>query len=252
MENNWPSPRIQHIQITNKKSPYFRKMCNDNSRRNLYFKYIHLFVVLQNSMEQFIFVLLSLLMITLGLLQIGHLQSHFPTARITIRNGRNEPVTMAFARMIMANQTLAMPPSTFSVFPAVVSFGTGKRVINKYKRNQRTKSNQTNYTNMSSSNSNANGDGGDGGVLTSLRNWDTIRQNASSEVVRHENSNIDIFSLFGQEVATCHISMLLPFSHGNKVPFLPTFEDATSAALAAHHHYHHSHHHLNLNCDTSR
>jgi hypothetical protein len=56
---------------------------------------------------------------------VDHLQSHFPHTKISIRNGPNETLALAFARMIMANQTLALTPSTFSVFPTVTTFGTG-------------------------------------------------------------------------------------------------------------------------------
>ena len=53
---------------------------------------------------------------------VAHLQSHFPEARVRIRNGRGETVALSYARLIMANQTV-VSTSTFAVFPAVASFG---------------------------------------------------------------------------------------------------------------------------------
>lgn len=56
---------------------------------------------------------------------VEHIQSHLPKAKIRIHNGPHETVALAFARLIMANQTLALFPSTFSIFPTIASFGTG-------------------------------------------------------------------------------------------------------------------------------
>jgi hypothetical protein len=53
-----------------------------------------------------------------------HLQDHFPNARVTIRNNANETIALAFARMVMANQTVS-PISSFSVIPVLSTFGTG-------------------------------------------------------------------------------------------------------------------------------
>jgi hypothetical protein len=53
-----------------------------------------------------------------------YLQLHFPRARITIHNGPDETVALAYARLIMAKyQTFASPDSSFSVYPALASFG---------------------------------------------------------------------------------------------------------------------------------
>ena len=58
----------------------------------------------------------------MGLLDF--LQEKFPKARVTIHNGPNETIALAFARMVMANQTI-VGITTFGVFPAIASFGTG-------------------------------------------------------------------------------------------------------------------------------
>ena len=55
---------------------------------------------------------------------VQHLTERFPQARITIRNDANETIALTFARMIMANQTITAI-STFSVVPALVTFGSG-------------------------------------------------------------------------------------------------------------------------------
>ena len=43
---------------------------------------------------------------------------------VTIHNGPNETVALAYARMIMANQSLLLFPSTFTSMPALSGFGT--------------------------------------------------------------------------------------------------------------------------------
>jgi hypothetical protein len=48
---------------------------------------------------------------------VVHLQESFPQARISIHNGKNENVALAYTRMIMANQTIAASMSSFAVFP---------------------------------------------------------------------------------------------------------------------------------------
>jgi hypothetical protein len=53
-----------------------------------------------------------------------HLVEKFPDARIRIHNGRNETIALTYARMIMAKQTIS-PISSFSVFPALATFGRG-------------------------------------------------------------------------------------------------------------------------------
>jgi hypothetical protein len=54
---------------------------------------------------------------------VEYLQYFFPRAVISIRNGPEETLALAYARLVMANQTFCSP-STFSVFPAIASFGT--------------------------------------------------------------------------------------------------------------------------------
>jgi len=53
-----------------------------------------------------------------------HLAEHFPNARIRIHNDRNETIALTYARMIMAKQVIS-PISSFSVFPALATFGRG-------------------------------------------------------------------------------------------------------------------------------
>ena len=55
---------------------------------------------------------------------VSYLQHAFPRAKISIRNGPEETLALAYARLIMANQTFCSP-STFSIFPTIASFGTG-------------------------------------------------------------------------------------------------------------------------------
>jgi hypothetical protein len=57
-----------------------------------------------------------------------YLQQRFPFARVSIRNGPDETVALAFARLIMARHAFAAPDSTFSVFPVLASFGTGYQI----------------------------------------------------------------------------------------------------------------------------
>ena len=55
---------------------------------------------------------------------VDYIQERFPQSRVTIHNGPTETIALAFARMVMANQTI-VGISTFSVFPAIGMFGTG-------------------------------------------------------------------------------------------------------------------------------
>jgi hypothetical protein len=55
---------------------------------------------------------------------VQHLKRHFPEARTTVRNDRNERIALTFARMVMANQTV-VAISSFSVMPALATFGHG-------------------------------------------------------------------------------------------------------------------------------
>lgn len=57
---------------------------------------------------------------------VDYLQSRFPQARISVHNGPNETVALAYARLVMAKrQAFAYPDSSFSVFPVLATFGTG-------------------------------------------------------------------------------------------------------------------------------
>ena len=55
---------------------------------------------------------------------VNFLAQRFPATRIRVHNGPNETIALAYARMIMANQTMA-GITTFGVFPVVAAFGTG-------------------------------------------------------------------------------------------------------------------------------
>mmetsp|Transcript_16823 Transcript_16823/g.48478 ORF Transcript_16823/g.48478 Transcript_16823/m.48478 type:complete len:517 (-) Transcript_16823:338-1888(-) len=52
------------------------------------------------------------------------LAEKFPSAKVSLRNGRNETVATAFARLIMANRTIA-GISSFGIWPAMANFGRG-------------------------------------------------------------------------------------------------------------------------------
>jgi hypothetical protein len=60
---------------------------------------------------------------TVVLAFVDFISERFPTSTVTIHNGPSETIALAYARMIMANQTVA-GISTFGVFPVVASFGT--------------------------------------------------------------------------------------------------------------------------------
>ena len=53
---------------------------------------------------------------------VEYLSKIFPLATVVIHNGPNEMVVSSYARMILAKKLVANP-STFSVYPAVASFG---------------------------------------------------------------------------------------------------------------------------------
>jgi hypothetical protein len=55
---------------------------------------------------------------------VDYIDRRHPHARISVHNGPNETIALAYARMIMANQTV-VGISTFGVFPALSTFGTG-------------------------------------------------------------------------------------------------------------------------------
>jgi hypothetical protein len=55
---------------------------------------------------------------------VQYLEERFPQARVRIRNDAKETIALTFARMILAQQIIS-PISTFSVVPALATFGTG-------------------------------------------------------------------------------------------------------------------------------
>lgn len=55
---------------------------------------------------------------------VEYIQERFPNTRVTVHNGPNETIALAYARMIMANETV-VGISSFGVFAAVGTFGTG-------------------------------------------------------------------------------------------------------------------------------
>lgn len=61
---------------------------------------------------------------TLVMAFVDHLQKRHPSAKITVRNDRLETITVAYVRMVLANQSVSAM-STFSLFPILGSFGTG-------------------------------------------------------------------------------------------------------------------------------
>ena len=52
-----------------------------------------------------------------------YLHTHFPNATISVRNNKNETPATAYSRLVLANQSFS-GLSTFSIFPAIASFGT--------------------------------------------------------------------------------------------------------------------------------
>jgi hypothetical protein len=55
---------------------------------------------------------------------VDYIESQYPKARVRVHNSVNESIALTYARMIMANQTIA-GISSFGVLPAVASFGKG-------------------------------------------------------------------------------------------------------------------------------
>ena len=55
---------------------------------------------------------------------VDYIRERFPKSRVTIHNGPSETIALAYARMTMSNQTI-VGISTFGVFPAIGTFGTG-------------------------------------------------------------------------------------------------------------------------------
>jgi hypothetical protein len=53
-----------------------------------------------------------------------YLQDKFPNARISLRNDPSENIALSYARMIMANQTIA-GVSSFPLIPTMATFGYG-------------------------------------------------------------------------------------------------------------------------------
>jgi hypothetical protein len=65
--------------------------------------------------------------ILVGALQ-SFLQQAFPRATVTIQNSPTETITLAFTRLIMANQSIAAGTSTFVAMPFYATFGTAYHV----------------------------------------------------------------------------------------------------------------------------
>lgn len=55
---------------------------------------------------------------------VEYLQERIPGARVRVHNSPDETIALTYARLVLANQTVA-GISTFGVFPAIASFGTG-------------------------------------------------------------------------------------------------------------------------------
>lgn len=55
---------------------------------------------------------------------VSYLQSRFPKARVQLHNSPDETIALTYARMVMAQATIA-GISTFGVFASIASFGTG-------------------------------------------------------------------------------------------------------------------------------
>ena len=55
---------------------------------------------------------------------VDYTQNRFPGARVRVLNDARETLALKYTRMIMANQTI-VGISSFGVFPAMASFGTG-------------------------------------------------------------------------------------------------------------------------------
>jgi hypothetical protein len=64
---------------------------------------------------------------------VDYIQERHPKARVRIHNGVKETIALTYARMIMANQTIA-GISSFSVMPAIATFGTGYIRLPDYPR----------------------------------------------------------------------------------------------------------------------
>ena len=75
-------------------------------------------------------------------------------------------------------------------------------------------------------------------MLTSLRDYDNIRENAAGNVTRFQN--LDIVSAPGGEtLGICHLAVMMPFSRvmpdGSRAPFPHGYQAAFAASMAAHH-----------------
>ena len=55
---------------------------------------------------------------------VDYLQARFPQAAVSVHNQPNETLALSYARLVMANQSF-VSISTFGVFPAAATFGTG-------------------------------------------------------------------------------------------------------------------------------
>ena len=55
---------------------------------------------------------------------VDFLKKEFPSARISIRNAPTETIALAYARLVLANQTICGMGSTFCATPALAAFGS--------------------------------------------------------------------------------------------------------------------------------
>lgn len=75
----------------------------------------------------------------------------------------------------------------------------------------------------------------DNGILESLRLYNSLRHDLPESFEREPDSNVDIITLPGDEeeqYAFCHLSTIIPFTQGDRVPFLMMHEDAAAIAMA--------------------
>ena len=55
---------------------------------------------------------------------VDYIRERFPHSHVTVHNGPSETIALTYARMVFSNQTI-VGISTFGVFPAIGTFGTG-------------------------------------------------------------------------------------------------------------------------------
>lgn len=77
-------------------------------------------------------------------------------------------------------------------------------------------------------------------ILSSLPFYDNLRIENASSFVREPHNNLDVLVSDDdgggdRSLAICHLSAFLPFSHGDKVPVLTSYQSTMGIVLAAHH-----------------